>query len=128
MGWLLNTAEKATVDAFNRFIEEVVKKNEGRYIYIWGASVRGTLLGILLEKNGYSDFLYVDNDERKWGTNINGHLIISADDLQDMRNEGYVIVPVEHYSEIRMQLLKLNMKEAADFYIIESNLYYDFCR
>lgn len=128
MGWLLNTAEKATVDAFNQFIEDVVKKNEGREIYIWGASVRGTLLGMLLEKKGYSDFLFVDNDERKWGTNINKHLIISADELLNMRHDGYVIIPVEHYLEIRTQLLKLNMKEASDFYIIKSNLYYDFCR
>lgn len=126
MSWLLNTAEKATIDAFDQFIESVVKANEGRNIYIWGASVRGTLLGILLEQNGFSDFLYVDNDERKWGTNINGHCIISANDFLKIRNNGYVIVPVEHYTEIREQLLSWSMIENFDFYILKSELYADF--
>lgn len=127
MGWLLNTAEKVLIDAFNLFIEEIVKRNTARTIYIWGASVRGTLLGILLEQNGYLDFLYVDNDERKWGTNINGHLIISADKVKEVKGNGYIVVPVEHYAEIRLQLLSWNMVEGTDFYILKSDIYHDFC-
>ncbi len=123
----MNTAEKALIDAFNQFIESVVKKNDQKMLYIWGASVRGTLLGILLEQKGCSKFLYVDNDERKWGSNINGHLILSSNDMRELRNDEYIVIPIEHYAEIRSQLLSWDMEEEIDFYILKSNLYNEFC-
>ncbi len=123
----MNTAEKALIDAFNQFIESVVKKNDQKMLYIWGASVRGTLLGILLEQKGCSKFLYVDNDERKWGSNINGHLILPSNDMRELRNDEYIVIPIEHYAEIRSQLLSWDMEEEIDFYILKSNLYNEFC-
>lgn len=127
MGWMITTAEKAIIEAFINFIENVIKKNGEKRIYIWGASVRGTLLGILLEQNNYLDFVYVDSDESKWDSNINGHIIMSPDNLKELNSNGYIVVPVEHYMEIRRQLLSWNMKEEEDFYILKTDLYSAYC-
>lgn len=65
MGWRLKTAEKELVASFKSFISDYGQLFVTKRLFIWGASVRGTLLGILLDKAGWNQFAYIDNDPRK---------------------------------------------------------------
>lgn len=122
MGWPLKTAERELVEAFAGYIEnnsDILMKKD---ILIWGASVRGTILGILLQKYGYSQFQYVDNDERKWGENINGHDIVSPESIRNLVSDYYVLVPIEYGNEIKEQLQDWGLAEEENFSILRAEI------
>lgn len=121
MEWPLRTAERELVDACTYYIENNNVLGEHK-ILIWGASVRGTVLGILLEKYGYSEFQYVDNDKRKWGENINGHIIVSPESVKKKISEFFVIVPIEYGDEIRIQLEEWGLVEEKNFKILQAKI------
>lgn len=122
MGWRLKTAEKELVASFESFILEHGQLLATRKLFIWGASVRGTLFGILLEKSGRNQFAYIDNDPRKWGVQINGHLIVSPKQAQVEETGIFVVVPIEYGAEIRDQLQGWGLEEGGDFSILQPGI------
>lgn len=122
MGWPLKTAEKELIKTFIDYITNnystLIKEN----ILIWGASVRGTLLGILLEKYGCIQFRYVDNDERKWGENINGHVIVCPLNIKENISDYYILVPIEYGNEIKKQLESWGLVEKKNFTILQAKI------
>ena len=62
MDWHLKTTEKELLNAFTSFLSQKYHLFSQKQLYIWGASVRGTLLGMLMEDRGWKDFSYLDND------------------------------------------------------------------
>lgn len=111
MEWPLKTAEKDLVSSFENFIVENKDAFCSKRIFIWGASVRGTLFGILLEKYGIKDFFYLDNDERKWGTNIKEHEVIRPDEAKKNLKNIYIIIPLEYATEVCTQLRNWGLGE-----------------
>lgn len=52
----------------------------------------------------------MDNDDKKWGTHINGLKVISPDDLVENLGGGYICISSRlYYKEIEKQLLKLGI-------------------
>ncbi len=121
MEWHLKTSEKELIDSFTKFISENRICFAGKQLHIWGASVRGTLLGMLLEKDGWNTFSYIDNDKRKWGKCIHGHIIISPEQVKD-NPDIYVIVPIEYGEEIREQLEDWGLQIHKSFSILQPGI------
>ena len=121
MEWPLKTAEKEIIFAFEKFIQKNKQFLYKKKIFIWGASVRGTLFGILLEKYGIEKFYYIDNDERKWGTNIKGHKVVGPVDIKENLEDMYIVIPIEYAAEVCEQLHSLGLGEET-FAIVKSNI------
>lgn len=119
--WPLKSVHQETVRCFERQLSEL-KSNLGcKAIYIWGAGVRGTLLGMLLERRGYSRFSYIDGDARKWGMNICNHMIDSVKQLDGLDKKDFIIlVPLEYPQSVKDVLEQRGMIEQENFYIITS--------
>lgn len=121
MEWPLKTAQKEILKAFDQFVIENKSFLENKKLLVWGASVRGTLLGMILEKKGLIDFLYIDNDERKWGNHINGHSILNPNEVRNQLQNTFILIPVEYPEEICKQLYSWGLKEDS-FAVIKSNI------
>lgn len=122
MSWPLKTAERELINAFIDYIENNSCKLKKVNVLIWGASVRGTLLGILLEKYGYAQFQYSDNDERKWGESINGHIIVNPENVRKHISDYYILVPIEYGNEIKKQLESWGLIEEQNFTILQARI------
>ena len=57
MEWPLKTAQKEILKAFDQFVIENKSFLENKKLLVWGASVRGTLLGMILEKKGLIEII-----------------------------------------------------------------------
>ena len=121
MEWPLKNAQKEILKAFDQFVIENKSFLENKKLLVWGASVRGTLLGMILEKKGLIDFLYIDNDERKWGNHINGHSILNPNEVRNQLQNTFILIPVEYPEEICKQLYSWGLKEDS-FAVIKSNI------
>lgn len=121
MEWHLKSAEKELINAFTSFLSEKQHLFNQKQLYVWGASVRGTLLGIMLEDSGWNNFSYLDNDDRKWGEQIHGHSILSPDQLKE-HTGIYVIVPIEYGESLREQLVNMGLQEHHSFSILQSGI------
>lgn len=126
MGWPLKTTERELVDAFTDYIKNNSNILPKYNILIWGASVRGTVLGMLLEKHGYAQFGYIDNDERKWGENINGHVIVSPENVKRFISDYYILIPIEYGDEIKLQLENWGLIEELNFVILKAKINENF--
>ena len=121
MVWPLKTGQIEILKAFDQFVIENKSFLENKKLLVWGASVRGTLLGMILEKKGLIDFLYIDNDERKWGNHINGHSILNPNEVRNQLQNTFILIPVEYPEEICKQLYSWGLKEDS-FAVIKSNI------
>ena len=109
--WPLKSAHKETVASFEQQLRDTQQALWGRKkLFVWGAGVRGTLLGLLLEKNNHNSFSYIDGDSRKWGMNICGHMIQSPEELWKTSPEDlYVLIPLEYSEDVQKILEKHGM-------------------
>lgn len=108
MDYTINIAEEGLIKGYEEFIRNKISLLHSKEIFIWGASVRGTVLGIMLDANGINDFSYVDNDYTKWGQNIGGHLIFPPKEI--MSRDIFVLVAVQYGTEIVQELINMNVK------------------
>ena len=120
--WPLKNAHKETVASFEQQLRDTQQALWGRKkLFVWGAGVRGTLLGLLLEKNNHNSFSYIDGDSRKWGMNICGHMIQSPEELWKTSPEDlYVLIPLEYSEDVQKILEKHGMVEQRHFSVIRS--------
>lgn len=51
---------------------------------------------------------YVDNDQKKWNSSLNGIKILSPEKIKDLKYD-FIIIASEFYNEIYLQLLSMNV-------------------
>ena len=118
--WVENGVEEGLLRAFRKAIVGFPKD---RRIAIWGASVRGTILGCMLEMMEVYDFDYVDNDISKCGQFIANHRIMGVEDVQIWnREEHFIVIPIEYGIDIVNQLKQLGYIENRDFVFIKTDI------
>lgn len=109
----------SVVDEEKQYFNEVAKMCRGKKgkIFIWGAGVRGTLMGYSLERIGITDFSYIDSSVEKQRNKLNGRNIFSSDILRESQ-ENFVIVSVENNSEIIAHLESIGYREGKNYLVL----------
>lgn len=80
-------------------------------LIIFGASGGGMILKKNLETLGHSINFFCDNDENKWGKNIDDVEVISPVDLKSFDREKYLICIASKWAyEIAVQLKNIGVK------------------
>lgn len=92
-------------------------------IIIFGSGIRGTLFGVLLKRLGIESFQYCDNNEMKWGGEINGHEILNPEIIKNKEKEYRVLISTERSNEIERQLEKYGYRKNKHFFSIKSDIY-----
>lgn len=120
--WPIKSANKETINSLEEQIDANKQLWQGKKLYIWGAGVRGTLTGLLLEQHGFENFLYIDGDSRKWGKNICGHSICSSVEfLTTCTQNDFILIPLEYSEEVKSTLLAYEFVEKENFLILKTN-------
>ena len=120
--WPVTTMGKYDYEALKKCVEENAAVFERRHIVIFGAGIRGTVFSVLLQKLGYNDIIFTDNNSEKIGGVINQFPIISYDEVKKTENI-LIINSVENGFSINKQLEKDGFVENTDFFYIENHLY-----
>lgn len=86
-------------------------------IILFGAGGHGKRIKKELESKGFEIAYFCDNDEKKWGTEIENLKVISPENLCEIYNEKVLIqISTVFSEEIEVQLMNLKMDSFISFY------------
>lgn len=108
------------------FVEKNRKALEDKRLLIFGAGVRGSIFGLLLQNEGIKEFDYCDNNEIKWGGTIGSHIIISVKELQERIEEYIVLISVESRELagiMETQLCEMGFEMDKNLFSLPSEIY-----
>ena len=93
---------------------EFIQTMNHKSICIFGSGVFGQSVLKLLREYGIYPSYFVDNDNKKWGSNIEGLRVIGSDSLDET---SFIIIASYASADIRQQLLHQGLKEQESFVI-----------
>lgn len=120
--WPVTAISKEDYDAY----VSCVRDNEqfrSKTIVVFGAGNRGAEVGVILDSIGYTDLVFTDNNQEKWGGFIDQYPIISVPQALSMRGEAVYMISVEEGDTIREQLCNEGLRENIDFFYPQNGLY-----
>lgn len=120
--WPVTTLCKYDYRALKECVEEHSKMFGQKQIVIFGAGIRGTAFSILLQKFGYDNIVFTDNNSDKIGGFINQFPIIRYEEVKN-RKDIVIINSVENGFSINEQLKNDGFVENIDYFYIENHLY-----
>lgn len=121
--WPVTTIGKYDYDALKLCVEKNKELLKEKELIIFGAGIRGTSFAMLLQKLGYNQILFTDNNEQKVGGTINGIPIIDYNDVKTHRENVVIIISVENGFAIKSQLENDEFQEGINYFYIENHLY-----
>lgn len=121
--WTVSTSSKEVYDYFTSMVQRMGNELRQKEIVVFGAGIRGTLLAIILERLGYSEFCFTDNNNQKWGGNINGHAIVPVEEICQKRGKVFILIALEGCQHIVEQLKDKAFVQESDFVSLDTSLY-----
>lgn len=121
--WPVSISSKEVYVYFLTKVKELKKVLNNRTIMIFGAGIRGTLLAIILEKEGFRNFFFVDNNKDKMGGAVNGHPILSFKEACGKNPKPFFLLSMESYENVVDQVVEQGFIEGDDYCILNASLY-----
>lgn len=118
--------DKGEVILLQKFVEKNREVLKIKRLLIFGAGVRGSVFGVLLQFEGFKEFDYCDNNAKKWGGTIGSHIIISPEELKKRVNEYIVLVSVESRDLVEVmekQLCEMGFEKEKNLFSLPSEIY-----
>ncbi|MBU5314787.1 glycoside hydrolase family 99-like domain-containing protein [Clostridium bornimense] len=91
--------------------------DKDREVFIWGTGVYGQRYSEFLKEKKICINGYIDNDERKWGSQVRGQSVIPPKMLKDKKNKPFIFICSMYYKHIMIQLKEMNYIENIDFVV-----------
>lgn len=110
----------------SNFLREKKQMLNGKKLVVFGAGIRGSVFAKWLNYYGFSDYIYCDNNQIKWGGSVGGHAIISPNELKAQYDDCIVLISVESgelVDEIEKQLSALNFKKGKNLFSFPAKIY-----
>ncbi|WP_312352965.1 hypothetical protein [Aminipila sp.] len=130
--WPVTAFQYEDYEGLKNCIESNERLFKEKEIIIFGAGIRGSVFSCLLERAGFLQFCFTDNNPEKWGGYINTHPIIRVDQLINKISEAVVIISVENGGTIKKQLEDIGYRENINYFYVSANIYdiylYEFNR
>lgn len=121
--WPVTTLCKYDYKALKQCIEENASLFHDKEIVIFGAGIRGTAFSIMLEKFGYTNIVFTDNNPEKVGGYINEFRIIDYKEVEKEKEKLIVLISVENGFALKKQLEKSGFVENVNYFYVENHLY-----
>lgn len=123
------TSENAVV--YNYFLQNVKRIRDvltGKRIVIFGAGIRGCCLLKILEKEGFQNIVFIDNNPEKQGNLIYNYDIVSFETaLKDPEEQIFLVSP-EGGHKIYGQLRDAGLQENRDWFSFSVSAYDHYIR
>lgn len=121
--WPVTTIDRNDLFKIDELINKYSEVLKQKQIVIFGAGIRGTIFSVILSKRGYTNIVFTDNNKEKVGNVINEFPIISYEEIENRKDEVFVIVSVEECDKICEQLVNSRFEEGCHFVRINAELY-----
>ena len=118
------TSENAVVLKF--FLSKILDIKEAlqdKRIVIFGSGIRGCCLQVILQKQGFSNFVFCDNNPKKQGNCIDSYDILSFDDALAFDMEQVFLLSPEDSGKMSEQLMNAGLKEGVDWFSFSVSAY-----
>ncbi|WP_139753364.1 hypothetical protein [Aeromonas dhakensis] len=96
------------ISKINQLFNKLHTSN-GASVYLFGAGAGGRALIMSGMLNGFLSGI-LDNDERKWGAQLNGLTVFSPQELKNNKT-ALILVLSDWYDDIKIQLNKIGILE-----------------
>ncbi len=109
-------------EEYPMIFKDIFHQTRGRRLYLFGS---GKYAEYFYEKYGqiYPVSGYVDNDKKRWGTQVNGLPVLAPEALKEMNPAEYkVIICIKNYMPVVQQLKKARIP---NFSVYNPNAVYD---
>ena len=132
--WPTSAINRDDMIAFDKWYHYYEEHFEDKIIYIWGAGIRGSEFACFLKMHDNNQFHFVDNNEEKWGGNIDGSTIVSPETaIQSVKDgDAIILISTENDKAIRVQLQSCGLIYDKDFFSASNQEYEafvaEFCR
>lgn len=124
--WPITSINKASYDLVKNFVSENKQDIENKNFILFGAGIRGTELATILKDLGVKNFVFVDNNEEKWGGNIDGNEIFPPAHLNENISQNLVLITTEESSSMQKQIEELGYFKEKNYFTLENNHYQEF--
>lgn len=124
--WPVTAVSKEDYDAVVKCVNNNLDKFKSKKILIFGAGIRGANISVILEKEGFDNIIFSDNNQEKWGGVIDKYSVISPREMLTMLDQIVILVSVEENKEICIQLCNYGLIENETFFIPKADLYDQF--
>lgn len=104
-------------------VDQHMELLRNKEIIIFGAGIRGSIFCKLMEKFGYNQILFCDNNPDKWGGYVNQYEICSPKLIEEKRDKAIVLISVENGHSIEMQLEKSGYIKNTTYFSVEARIY-----
>lgn len=121
--WPVTTTSKDVYEYFEQSVWNRKDILKNKKIVVFGAGIRGTLLSIILEKAGYEEFYFTDNNSEKWGGYINSHLIMPINEVYQQIDQVYVLIAIEGCAKVEAQLEEKGFVSEVNYSSLDTSLY-----
>lgn len=92
-------------------------------IVVFGAGIRGCCLLEILEKKGFVNIVFCDNNPEKQGNLINHYDILSLEAVLDYSNDQVFLIAPENSQSMSEQLNHAGLKEDQDWFSFDISVY-----
>lgn len=120
-----NTVVLQQISSKLNAIKEVLKDKK---IIIFGAGIRGCCILNILQKQGYKNIVFCDNNIEKQGAVINSFDIISFKDAIDNKENKVFFISPENAGNMKKQLVQVGLKENTDWFSFEFSSYDNYIK
>ncbi|MCL1983380.1 MAG: hypothetical protein FWG53_09910 [Clostridiales bacterium] len=124
--WPVTAVSKEDFDVVRSCVASSGNLFRDKKIMIFGAGIRGSLISVILEAEGFTNILFTDNNPDKWGGCIDNHPIVPPEAAISMRGETVIVISTEEGDPIKAQLEKAGLVEGVDFLFPKTDLYDKF--
>lgn len=113
---LIECVAKENYDNFCQAVLKTSRARKDKKIVIFGAGILGLQFCYTLKSLGIQEFVFCDNDSKKWEKKVGDKLVISPKELVDNQDEYFVFLAIENYFSCMQQLEQMGYTEGKEWY------------
>lgn len=123
--WPVTSVNREDLICFEKWYEREGMRLKNKSVIIWGAGIRGTEFSLFFEKKGYTNVVFTDSNESKWGGNVNGFPIIPPNEAFICVNDqkAFFLISTENSDEIEKELINQGYKKYSEYFVLKTDLY-----
>lgn len=121
--WPVTSENTSVYNYFLQKIEYIKDTLIDKRIVIFGSGIRGCCLLKILEKNGFKNIIFIDNNTEKQDNLIYDYDIISFEAALNYKQEQVFLVSPEGCNKIHDQLIEAGLQENKDWFSFSISAY-----
>lgn len=121
--WPITAISKENYKVIAEWVNDYKQLLDKKKLIIFGAGIRGAEIAVILRSMGIAELVFTDNNQSKWGGNIDGFDIVSLDEALSKKEDSIYLVSVEEGASICKQLEEEGLILNENYFFPKPDLY-----